>query len=339
MPQVDPVADFAGCMAKARELSSGVIDVPGQEKGQCRVALIMPGRLIMAIPCPPAGAVTNEMLMGVRQIVPSDPKLAITVIGFNDITKQNALTPEQINGLIPFLGYLVGLAYDGHNVVVFEGHPSALQAGCKNADLLIVDQRMILFLQNDCGRSASSVMKTQRILVFGSDGPLAEIDPASPPSIQAEPQELSPYMSTIIVAHDLAPPHDRPQPVASMGLLRAAATSLLLSSGFVAICGLIYLPGMLQRLLEFLTSAKRDPEGAMFIPMFLASYPIFIGAWNMRRGMRYRLAYAAAVLACIPTLTPGFCFGLPLGIWALTVLHRHDVKQAFADQTRTAGQK
>ena len=186
MPQVDPVADFVGCFAKARELSSGATDVPGQDKGQRRVALITPGRLIMPIACPPAGAVTSEMLSSIRRIVPQEPQQAITVIAFNDIVKQNALNPGQINALIPFLGYLLGMAYDGHNVVVFEGHPSALQVGCGNADLLLVDQRMAAHLQNDWVRVASSVMKTPRILVFGSDGSLALVDPASPPAVRTE---------------------------------------------------------------------------------------------------------------------------------------------------------
>lgn len=186
MPQVDPVADFAGCIAKARELSSRATDVPGQDKGQRRVALITPGRLIMAIPCPPAGAVTNEMLVGIRNIVPDEPKLAVTVIAFNDIVKHNALNPVQINSLIPFLGYLAGMAYDGHNVVVFEGHPSAFQVGCENADLLLVDQRMTAHLQGDWVSVASSVMKTPHILVFNSDGSVAVVDPASPPSVRIE---------------------------------------------------------------------------------------------------------------------------------------------------------
>lgn len=279
------------------------------------------------------------MLADIRQIVPSEPKLAITVIGFNDVVKENALNPGQINGLIPFLGILVGMSYDGHNVVVFEGHPSALQAGCNNAELLIVDQRMTPLLQNDWVRAVSSVMKTPRILVFGSDGSVAQIDPASPPAVQAEFQDLSPYQSTIIVGYNLAAQHDGHPPVASLGQLRAAATSLLLSSGLVAACGFIFLPGMLQRFVDFLTSAKRFPEDSILFLMFLASYPIFIGAWNMHRGTRYRWAYSAAVLACIPTLTPAFCFGIPFGVWALIVLHRRDVKEAFARNAENQAQK
>ncbi len=48
----------------------------------------------------------------------------------------------------------------------------------------------------------------------------------------------------------------------------------------------------------------------------------------MRRGNRYRMAMAAAVVACIPFLSP-WVF---LGIWALVVLCRRDVRAAFDDR-------
>jgi len=37
---------------------------------------------------------------------------------------------------------LVGLSYIGHSVWVFEGHASALAAGCREADVLIVDSAL-----------------------------------------------------------------------------------------------------------------------------------------------------------------------------------------------------
>jgi hypothetical protein len=36
------------------------------------------------------------------------------------------------------------------------------------------------------------------------------------------------------------------------------------------------------------------------------------------------------VLACIPVISPLIYFCIPLGIWALIVLHRRDVKETFA---------
>lgn len=65
------------------------------------------------------------------------------------------------------------------------------------------------------------------------------------------------------------------------------------------------------------------------VPSFVASYFICFGAWKMRQGMSYRLAYVAALLGCIPV---SYCsiLSVPFGIWALIVLHRSDVKAAFA---------
>jgi hypothetical protein len=140
----------------------------------------------MPIPCPAPEAVSEEMLASIRRIVPAGPKLAITVIAFNDVVSQGALTPGQVNSLIPFLGYLMGMAFDGHTVVVFEGHPSALKAGCENADLLIVDQRMADLLQEDWVSVAGAVMRNPRILVFGRDGSIAELNPSKRPPRDVE---------------------------------------------------------------------------------------------------------------------------------------------------------
>jgi hypothetical protein len=50
---------------------------------------------------------------------------------------------------IPFFGFLLGFAAIGHRVWVFEGHSSALQAGCREADLLIVDGGILPFLGDE----------------------------------------------------------------------------------------------------------------------------------------------------------------------------------------------
>jgi hypothetical protein len=187
MPDVDPDRDFAACFVQARRLSAGTVDVPGEEPGQRSVAIVTPWRLIMPIPCPPRQSVSAAMLASIRAIVPPHPKQAVTVIALNDVVKQGALTPGQANTLIPFLGYLVGMAYDGHTVVVFEGHPSALRAGCSDADVLIVDQAMVEHLQNDWIEVASAAMRKPRILIFGRDGSIAAVNPQRWPGKSEDP--------------------------------------------------------------------------------------------------------------------------------------------------------
>jgi hypothetical protein len=49
----------------------------------------------------------------------------------------------------------------------------------------------------------------------------------------------------------------------------------------------------------------------------------------MRRSVHYGRTVAAAIVACIPCLSPWVLLGIPFGIWALVVLCRRDVQAAF----------
>jgi hypothetical protein len=148
------------------------------------------------------------------------------------------------------------------------------------------------------------------------------------------PEEPNPYASPAPIAQDRAP-----KPVDPLKPLRVPSLVLLIGSGLFAAWGGIYF--MLELLDRILNGPMRlNPDDFLFVPSFFAAFPIFIGAWNMRQGTRYRWAYAAAVLASIPMLTPALYWGIPLGIWALIVLHRKDVKAVFAARApEQAGKK
>jgi len=59
------------------------------------------------------------------------------------------------------------------------------------------------------------------------------------------------------------------------------------------------------------------------------SVVIFLGASKMKNAESYGFAMAAAILAMIPCVSPCCLLGLPLGIWALIVLLKPEVKSAF----------
>jgi hypothetical protein len=208
MPEVDAIPEHQEAAFRgARRMSAdGIWSVPGtmvqwhnsipaaaiaeEERrigAEPVVALVTPGRLIIPVPCPPRGSFGPELNAGVRLIVPEDEPQAITVIAFNDVLgadlpdwpKDQAITAELVKLLIPFLGYLLGLASAGHRVVVFEGHSSALVVACRDADLLIVDDIMLAHLQQDWVSVTSGAMRKPRILVFGRDGRIIPLDPAS----------------------------------------------------------------------------------------------------------------------------------------------------------------
>jgi hypothetical protein len=116
------------------------------------------------------------MVQQIRAIVPEAEPQVITVIAFNDVVNAGALNEEKVNRLIPLTLYLLGMAFLRHNVVVFEGHPSALAVGCAGADLLIVDGAMAERLQEDWFAVATSAMRRPRVLMFGRNGQIIPVD-------------------------------------------------------------------------------------------------------------------------------------------------------------------
>ena len=64
------------------------------------------------------------------------------------------------------------------------------------------------------------------------------------------------------------------------------------------------------------------------IEIAVAAFIIF-AALKMRELRQWELSLAAAIVAMIPCISPCCILGLPIGIWALVVLLRPEVKQAF----------
>jgi hypothetical protein len=56
---------------------------------------------------------------------------------------------------------------------------------------------------------------------------------------------------------------------------------------------------------------------------------IFVGALKMKRLESHGWAMAASILALAPCVSPCCLIGLPIGIWALVVLAKPEVKAAF----------
>jgi hypothetical protein len=61
----------------------------------------------------------------------------------------------------------------------------------------------------------------------------------------------------------------------------------------------------------------------------LLSAVIFYGGLKMKRLENHGLAVASSILAIIPCTSPCCLLGIPVGIWALVVLMKPEVKSAF----------
>ncbi|HKY28431.1 MAG TPA: hypothetical protein VJM12_10885 [Pyrinomonadaceae bacterium] len=162
--EVEESVDADEVFERARKLSSGKLlkeevghPAPNMVEGQRGVAIVTPGRLIMFDRCPEPDSMPEEQVAPICQVLPREGPLTITVISYTDI---EALTADtDMTRTIPFRGFLNAWAYAGHNVVVFEGHPSAFESGVRDCDVLLVDSGMLPFIQFNWASVAARVMR------------------------------------------------------------------------------------------------------------------------------------------------------------------------------------
>jgi hypothetical protein len=160
MPEVDQPSTLAEVFDHAR--SAAAAGTPnGDGSAQRCVVVVTPGRLLMLQPCPAPGSMPEERVEAIRKMISPERKRNIVAISYTELSALKA----NISKAIPFFGMLIGFAYIGHAVWVFEGHSSALVHGCQNADVLLVDGGMVPFLQPDWQTVAASVMQRQEIYV------------------------------------------------------------------------------------------------------------------------------------------------------------------------------
>jgi hypothetical protein len=152
MPNVSEPLDLRDIAARARAILACA---------ERKVAILTPDRNLRIVPAPPAGSMSQEHVDPVRRIFPGT-ELNITVVSF---TALQALEKNDAQ-CIPMLGILAGLAYVGHKVLVFEGHPSAFETVVAGSDALVIDSGMLPFLQSDWFDVARRNMPQGKILCF-----------------------------------------------------------------------------------------------------------------------------------------------------------------------------
>ncbi|MHC4508328.1 MAG: serine/threonine-protein kinase [Planctomycetota bacterium] len=105
--------------------------------------------------------------------------------------------------------------------------------------------------------------------------------------------------------------------LAAIGLVMATVFSLLAQgfTGRLVIFG--FLPGAAKAVILVITAAY-----AVFV---------LLGGWNLMQLRSHRLALLGSILALFP-FSAGSVVGLPMGIWALVVMRREDVKAAFGQE-------
>jgi hypothetical protein len=163
MPAVKelPPGEVDALFATARALALGDEPTgPGGIAGR-RVVVVTPDRKLGVLPCPPAGSMPAGQVASIEGLLPRNPRRHVAVIACaaagSDVRAQNRA--------IPFLGMLLGLSYCGHAVWIFEGHASSLEAGCREADVLIADSGLVPFLPADWAARARRTMRSPSVYV------------------------------------------------------------------------------------------------------------------------------------------------------------------------------
>ena len=163
IPEVDVLPDIDKIFNRARSAADESIqDKDGLYRRQ--VIIVTPGRLLVGKKCPIPSELSQDEISRLLALIPPHPPRNIAVIAY---TYLDALKEDLLKA-IPFFGYLLGFATIGHRVWVFEGHPSALAAGCAQADMLIVDGALLPDLdKNESWREvAVSAMRGNQIKVI-----------------------------------------------------------------------------------------------------------------------------------------------------------------------------
>jgi hypothetical protein len=160
MPAVHERGEMEEYFATVRRTAAGRDDGEG-------LVIVKPDRALMVLPRMEETAELKGMAENVARMVPPDQQRNIAAIA-NTVFQPDAggaVGLAEVGQAIPFLGILVGFSYIGHAVWVFEGHASALAAGCREADLLVVDSGMRPFLQPGWDAKAAHVMRSANILI------------------------------------------------------------------------------------------------------------------------------------------------------------------------------
>jgi hypothetical protein len=160
MPDVELFSDMSAIFGAARNIvvSEGHKSLnqdSSSHQGQRCFVIVTPGRMLMSIPTVPSGDQAAAIAKVAEEIFPSGKPLNISVISY---TYVDALL-EDMTKCIPFLGYLFAFSYSGHNIIVFEGHPSAFESGIRDSDILLVDSGMEPFLPPKWAETAFAVMR------------------------------------------------------------------------------------------------------------------------------------------------------------------------------------
>ena len=120
----------------------------------------------MRLPAMDKEAAPPQAVAAVERLLPSTAPRNVAVIANTSWAITEKPSVQDATGAIPFFGLLMGFAAIGHAVWVFDGSAPILAAGCRDADMAIIDADRLEALPASWQNSVVPVMRTPRILVY-----------------------------------------------------------------------------------------------------------------------------------------------------------------------------
>lgn len=164
-------------------------------------------------------------------------------------------------------------------------------------------------------------------------GGSASVPPVTPPPPQSSPAGFTPLHGAVDDdGHRRA--QDRVNGPA-VGLIATAVIGFVVAAlGLVqAMMGgtTIPIPPDLDPELKKLLEGLKGSSVGVFNAIFVAglSVVVLMGGLKLKKLESFSLCVAAAVIALVPCISPCCCIGLPIGIWALVVMNKPDVRPYF----------
>jgi hypothetical protein len=168
---------------------------------------------------------------------------------------------------------------------------------------------------------------------FSPEFSMSQVPPPNP----YEASGYNPFQQTVWDPND---PAIREFAAAQVAAPAIALMVMAVVCGALGLCGLVF---QLISLASSVAGAGNNPgvgptETVVFgviavvsggVGIF-ASAAIFYGGLKMRALENYTLSMVASILAIIPCVSPCCFVGIPIGIWAVVVLNRPEVRRAFA---------
>ena len=156
--------DFSDVISDVQKDLERVFMTLREKAAQGQLVVLRPDGRVLALPSLRKGP--TEALAGLEKMLPSNVKRNIAVIADTAWTMNGELNLPTANEAIPFLGLLLGFASLGHAVWIFDANVfSLLSAGCREADVVIVDGQRYPVLPAGWHTVAQSTMRGKQILL------------------------------------------------------------------------------------------------------------------------------------------------------------------------------